>query len=605
MNPQKTLTKAPDFFYFFTHLTLTICLCFFLFLFLLSFEDIIFYINSLRPGKPFTFFTPNYHFYLKTFFILISFYIICLIIFLKKKKNQYLNYTNNLKIDFFSLIHRAIEKITIFLKSENRAHLYILIFIFFIGIGIRLFYLNRPMFHDEAKTFYSFISKSWIETITNYAVPNNHVFHSILSRFSFLIFGYEQWAIRLPVFIIGCATILFCYLSTRSLFNKHIAIILTAITTNAIPLVNYSVNARGFIINTFLFLLLILLTKELNKRHNVILFSLSIIFSALGLWAVPSMIMPLLFIFYWYLLNSNLKNLLDRSLKSLKAIFLVAFLSLLFYGPIILRATNIKILVPSHLSTVNSMTNEMMLHYFYNFWNFLTSGYSQDIKYIIIILLFIGGIYHLCHKRGKKLFYSLILTSFSYFFIFKIIPTDRSLLWFYPIFWMYVATGIYSILILINKIIKIDIKHISNYSSIIIFLYTLIICIEKKATIDNYREQTLVEAEKIIENIQDELTKNQKILTSSPLAGPIRYYLLKNNIPIDVLFWQHDAYEKSQDSLLQSSKIYIITRNVRNNLESYGFDLSSSFHGFSPPKLWKVYSNNTKVYTIEKLLLFK
>ena len=95
------------------------------------------------------------------------------------------------------------------------------------------------MFHDESKTFYSFISRGWIETITNYYVPNNHVFHSVLSRFSFLIFGNEEWAIRLPVFFVGCITILFCYFSTRSIFNKNIAIILTAITTNAIPLVNY------------------------------------------------------------------------------------------------------------------------------------------------------------------------------------------------------------------------------------------------------------------------------------------------------------------------------------------------------------------------------
>jgi hypothetical protein len=600
MNLQKAKNESQHFFYLFTHIFLLICLCSVLFLCLSSYEILISYINTLRPSKPYTFFTPNYHFHLKTYSILIGFFFLGLIIFLKNRKYQYLDYIHNLKIEFYTLFNKTRTKINIFFTSERKSHLYIIFSIFFIGIGVRLFYLNRPMFHDESKTFYSFISRSWIETITNYYVPNNHVFHSVLSRFSFLIFGNEEWAIRLPVFFIGCITILFCYLSTRSLFNKNIAILLTAITTNAIPLVNYSVNARGFIINTFFFLLLLLITKELNKTHNLILFFLSIIISALGLWAVPSMIMPLLFIFYWYLLSSNLENLLGRFLKSLKAISLIGFLSVFFYSPIILRANTIKILVPNHLPAAKSMTIELMFYYLFDFWNFLTSGYSQNFKYIIIILLFIGVIYHLSNKKSRKLLYTLILTSLSFIFIFKIIPTDRSLLWFYPIFWTYVVTGLYSVLILISKIIKIKIEHLSNYFSLLIFSYTLIICIEENGTIQKYKEQTFIEAEKIIEDIQDELTENQKIMTSSPLAGPIRYYLLKNNIPLNVMFW-YDDKSNSHAPLVNSSKIYIITRNGRNNLESYGLNLSSSIDGFSSPKLWKIYFNNARVYTIDKL----
>ena len=599
MTSQKATNKSHYYSYLFTHIFLFICLFSVLSLYLLSYEKIIAYMNTLRPGKPYTFFTPNYHSYFKTYSILIVFFFLGLIIFLKNKKYQYLDYIYNLKKEFYTLVNKTRTKINIFFTSEKKPHLYVLFSIFFIGIGIRLFYLNRPMFHDESKTFYSFISTSWIETITNYYVPNNHVFHSVLSRFSFLIFGNEEWAIRLPVFFVGCITIIFCYFSTRSIFNKNIAIILTALTTNAIPLVNYSVNARGFIIITFFFLLLLLITKELNKKHNVILFSLTIVISSLGNWVVPAMIMPILFIFFWYLLSGNSKSLLNKFLKSFNAFFLIGFLSLLFYSPIIFRAANIKILIPDAVF-LEPMSIKMIMYYFIDYLNFFTSGYSQNVKYIIIILLFVGTIYHLCHKIGKNIFYSLIFTCFTIVFILKIIPPDRSLLWLYPIFWMYVATGIYSILILIDKLIKIKIEHISNYLSVIIFAYTLINCIENKAIIEKYRQQTLIEAEKIIEEIQDELRKNQKIMTSSPLAGPIRYYLMKNNIPKDVLFWSGDK-SKNHIPLLNSDKVYVITRNGRNSLESYGFELSSLINEFSPPKLWRRYLNNVKVYTLEKL----
>ena len=599
MTSQKATNKSHYYSYLFTHIFLFICLFSVLSLYLLSYEKIIAYMNTLRPDKPYTFFTPNYHSYFKTYSILIVFFFLSLIIFLKNKKYQYLDYIYNLKKEFYTLVNKTRTKINIFFTSEKKPHLYVLFSIFFIGIGIRLFYLNRPMFHDESKTFYSFISRGWIETITNYYVPNNHVFHSVLSRFSFLIFGNEEWAIRLPVFFVGCITIIFCYFSTRSIFNKNIAIILTALTTNAIPLVNYSVNARGFIIITFFFLLLLLITKELNKKHNVILFSLTIVISALGNWVVTAMIMPILFIFFWYLLSGNSKSLLNKFLKSFNAFFLIGFLSLLFYSPIILRAANIKILIPDAVF-LEPMSIKMIMYYFIDYLNFFTSGYSQNVKYIIIILLFVGTIYHLCHKIGKNIFYSLIFTCFTIVFILKIIPPDRSLLWLYPIFWMYVATGIYSILILIDKLIKIKIEHISNYLSVIIFAYTLINCIENKAIIEKYRQQTLIEAEKIIEEIQDELRKNQKIMTSSPLAGPIRYYLMKKNIPKDVLFWSGDK-SKNHIPLLNSDKVYVITRNGRNSLESYGFELSSLINEFSPPKLWRRYLNNVKVYTLEKL----
>ena len=585
--------------YFCSQLILTTSLIFIISLIFFPYENLIFQINSLRPGEPYQFFTTQYHFYLKVFFCFISISLICIIFFLKNKRTQFLNHIQNFKVEIYFILNKIRSIIRDNLKFEDRLHILILLSFILISIGVRLFFLDRPIFHDEAKTFYAFISKSWIETITNYYVPNNHVFHSILSRFSFLTFGNNEWAIRLPVFFTGCFTVIFCYLSTRSLFNKNIALILTAFTANGIPLVNYSVNARGFILNTLFFLLLLLITKELNKRYNVILYFFSIIIASIGLWTIPAMIMPIFFIFYWFLLSGNLKSLVDRSLKSFSAFFLIGILTFFFYSPIILRATNIKILMsikPMSFSTISGL----LPHQLFVYWEFFTTGYSQNIKFIIVALLIIGANYHLKHKKSRDLFSSLLLTIFSIFFILKIIPPDRSLLFLYPVFWIYVSTGIYTILLLITKIINKDINHISNYLSIIIFCYTFVLCIENGATIGRYQDQTCIEAEKIILDIKDELKINQKVIASSPLAGPLRYYLLKNNIPEDVFFWHVKGKDKSL--LTKSNKIFIITRNTRTSLESYGYDPSSSIQGFSDPKLWKEYKDNTKVYVIEKLL---
>ena len=264
----------------------------------ISFETLKSYIDLFRPEKPYQFFTNEYHFYFRVFSILVGFILVFLMILLQTKTNQYLNIIKLLNTEISLLIKQSKAKAHLFFQNENKPYLYIIFFVFLGGIIFRLIYLDRPVFHDEAKTFYAFVSKSWVDTVSNYYVPNNHVFHSILSRICFLLFGPGEWVFRLPVFISGCLALILCYLYARSFFNKNVAIILLALITNGIPLVSYSVNARGYILITCCFLSLLLIVKELNKNSNNIVLCFSfIIVSSVGLWTAPVMAIPLFFVF--------------------------------------------------------------------------------------------------------------------------------------------------------------------------------------------------------------------------------------------------------------------------------------------------------------------
>jgi hypothetical protein len=70
------------------------------------------------------------------------------------------------------------------------------------AIIYRLKYSTYPIHHDEAYTYYAF-ANSLSASITDYHLPNNHVFHSILVYLSTRIFGVGPVAVRLPAFIAG------------------------------------------------------------------------------------------------------------------------------------------------------------------------------------------------------------------------------------------------------------------------------------------------------------------------------------------------------------------------------------------------------------------
>jgi len=69
---------------------------------------------------------------------------------------------------------------------------------------LRLVLITRGMEYDESYTFSEFARHSFRQVVTDYHVPNNHIFHTILVRFSYLVFGNHPWALRVPAFLAGC-----------------------------------------------------------------------------------------------------------------------------------------------------------------------------------------------------------------------------------------------------------------------------------------------------------------------------------------------------------------------------------------------------------------
>src|SRR5581483_2195620 len=149
---------------------------------------------------------------------------------------------------------------------------------------LRIPLLTRPMGADESASFLYYASHPLPVSLTIYGSPNNHILHSVLMRLSFLLFGREEWALRLPAFLAGVALVPLTYLAARALSERG-ALIAAAFSAAAPVLIDYSTDARGY---TLLCCFVLLCTVAM-ARSQVVPFAIS---AALGFYTIPVMLYP-------------------------------------------------------------------------------------------------------------------------------------------------------------------------------------------------------------------------------------------------------------------------------------------------------------------------
>jgi hypothetical protein len=154
---------------------------------------------------------------------------------------------------------------------------------------IRLVLIMRPVGHDEAYTFITFADLPFRYLVADYHFPNNHVFHTILVRLCYLIFGIQPWSIRLPAFVAGVLVVPLTYFPARQLYGRQAALLAAGMVASAQFLIDYSTLARGYSLVALFTLLIFGLGVYTSRKKNLAAWGLIILFSALGFYTVPVM----------------------------------------------------------------------------------------------------------------------------------------------------------------------------------------------------------------------------------------------------------------------------------------------------------------------------
>src|SRR3954452_9951074 len=99
---------------------------------------------------------------------------------------------------------------------------------------------------DEAATFQEYARASVDTIVSTYNRPNNQILYTLLTHFGIKGLGEAVWAVRIVAFAAGIAIVPAAYLAARRLYNSTAGLWAAALTATFGPLVDYSVNGRGY-----------------------------------------------------------------------------------------------------------------------------------------------------------------------------------------------------------------------------------------------------------------------------------------------------------------------------------------------------------------------
>ena len=168
-----------------------------------------------------------------------------------------------------------------------------------IGAFFRVQLLNKPVYHDEAYTYLSFVKGGLGNVISDYHLPNNHIFYSVLVFFSTKLLGNAPWILRLPALLAGLLTIPATYLAGRQYFNRPTAWLSSGIITILPIFMTYGTSARGYALVALFSTLLWFFASLILKEKNRYIWLLFVLTAALGFYSVPIMLYPYTAIMAW------------------------------------------------------------------------------------------------------------------------------------------------------------------------------------------------------------------------------------------------------------------------------------------------------------------
>lgn len=193
------------------------------------------------------------------------------------------------------------------LAKDDLATLAVLLIITIAGVVYRFEYLYSSLHHDEAYTYMAF-AHSLRTALTDYHLPNNHVFHTILVYLATQLFGNAPWAVRLPAFLAGVLLIPAVYVLGKRHYDRWTGLGAALLVATSPAIVNYSINARGYTLVALLGLFLLLLAYIVRQGKNRFAWILIVLVSALGMYTVPVFLFPFGIAFLWMFLENVLAN---------------------------------------------------------------------------------------------------------------------------------------------------------------------------------------------------------------------------------------------------------------------------------------------------------
>ncbi|MEW6716663.1 MAG: glycosyltransferase family 39 protein [Chloroflexota bacterium] len=333
--------------------------------------------------------------------------------------------------------------------KSDRAYLFTLLAITLMGAGIRMLFLSIPMGHDEAYTFIAFASRPVRYIISDYHLPNNHVFHSLLVHGCYYLLGNQPWVVRLPAFLSGVLLVPACCVSARMIYDRNTALVSAALVASTPTLIEASTSARGYTLICLITMTLLALAAFLKQHRNCLAWGLFVVLSALGFYTIPIMLYPFGILITWLLLSALVKDIGSAYGSGfikylLITVLSVAVLCYLLYLPIFLHSGIGSVIGNNFVQPLEwSEFQESIIARSLRLW----SRWTDNIPPVVAILSIIGLLTSmLFHKRLTKHRVPLVIAALLWIgvvlLIQRVAPWSRIWLFILPIYLILASAGI-------------------------------------------------------------------------------------------------------------------------------------------------------------------
>lgn len=461
------------------------------------------------------------------------------------------------------------------------------------SFAIRVLEINRPPFIDEAKTWVWFVKDSWRQVLSNYGIVGNHIFQTALSRISYLLFGDSPWVFRLPVFVAGLAVVLGFYGFARMMLGRKTAICSLVLIGASIPLINYSVDARGYMIVAVLFLGLLIVSSALRRDpSNLGGWIAFVVIAGLSLWTVPVATFGIGIAGLWFIWGVGRDEILQRLLRLGVAGVGVGVFTGILYSPVIYRMGVSPIVGNETIGALDwgqfwSGCPECMVNLSMTFWR----GFPIWLQ---PLLWFLGGIGLLAAERKgsplRGLGWSAIVVVLSLLIVKQVLPYPRHLVYLLPLLIIYVAHGIIATTGFLGRSFGSLRPNVvePRFLPFILFVSFSLFCFTSVARVTTGQCKSM---EDMIRDLADEIGSGDIVQSETPLCGPAIYFMTKYGIGRDRHFWP--SHEEDFGRLTRSRRVFTIVVDRLVPLESYFEKPEIGGESLSSPVLWRSYEDGT------------
>ena len=202
-----------------------------------------------------------------------------------------------------------------------------------VGALLRVALLDLDARYDEAFSFFAFATRPLGEGLADYAVPNNHLLNTALMHGAWRAFGTELWVVRLPAVLAGVALVPAVFAAGRALYDRETGIVAAALVAGSAPMIEFSVNGRGYTLSWLALAVLLVLTARLLDAPDARAWALWATAAALSLLAVPTAALALAVVAVWFAVSVLAARTPRRLAELAGALAATGLATLALYAP--------------------------------------------------------------------------------------------------------------------------------------------------------------------------------------------------------------------------------------------------------------------------------